>query len=80
MSAIVDPEKRGFIQGYAVAVGVIVRLHDHPSIAADLLQQSGFTLRDFERAGVDEYDLKPVRKLFREMRRPRPATSNTPET
>ena len=53
-----------FICGYAIAVAEIVRLHDKPTIAADVLNASNFTLEDFTAAGLDDYDLDEIKKLF----------------
>lgn len=56
---------KAFICGYAIAVAEIVRMHDEPTIAADVINGSGFKLSDFESAGLDDYDLREIRKLFR---------------
>lgn len=53
-----------FVQGFAVAVAEVARNHDNPTMAADLIAGSGFDLRDFRQC--DSYDLKVIRKLFRE--------------
>lgn len=55
-----------FICGYGIACAEIVRLHDEPTIAADVLNASSFSLSDFEDAGLDDYDLDEIKKLFRE--------------
>jgi hypothetical protein len=67
-------EDRGFAQGIALAVAILARMHDQPTIAADVASEAGYTIADYERAGVDEYDLKVLRKLRRdEARFPRGA-------
>lgn len=69
-------EDRGFIQGIALAVALVSRMHDQPTIAADVAAEAGYTLADYERAGVDEYDLNVLRTLRREEARfPRGARS-----
>lgn len=57
---------KAFLCGYAIAVAEIVRLHDEPTIAADVLNASNFNLDDFAAAGLDNYDLDEIKKLFRE--------------
>lgn len=57
---------KAFLCGYAIACAEIVRLHDEPTIAADVLNASNFNLADFETAGLDDYDLDEINKLFRE--------------
>lgn len=52
-----------FMEGIAVAIADLVRLHDVPSMAADVLAGHGFKLKDF--AGCDDYDMKVIRKLYR---------------
>lgn len=53
-----------FMEGIAIALADLVRLHDQPGMAADVIAGHGFELRDFK--GCDEYDLKIIRKLYRE--------------
>lgn len=53
-----------FICGYGIACAEIVRLHDEPTIAADVVLASNFTLDDFKDAGLDPYDLDEIEKLF----------------
>lgn len=52
-----------FMEGVAIALADLVRLHDQPSMAADVLAGHGFTLADFK--GCEPYDLKVIRKLYR---------------
>ena len=59
-------ESRGFAQGAAVTIAIVARMHDLPTVAADLASEVGLTIDDYVRAGVDEYDLKVLRKLRRE--------------
>lgn len=54
-----------FILGFAVAVASLVRDHDEPVHAASIIAGHGVSLKDFEAAGVEEFDLKPLRALFR---------------
>lgn len=54
-----------FIQGIAYAVAELNRGHDQPTMCRDILNATGFTLRDFERV-VDPYDMKELRKVWRD--------------
>jgi hypothetical protein len=59
-------EEKGFIQGVAWGVALCTRYE----IGADtMLLESGIPLKDFIAAGVIDHDLKPIRKLFREINR-----------
>lgn len=58
------PSQRGFRQGVAYAAALIIRTYGKATIGADLIRQAGFTLRDLEDAGVDEYDLGPIRSAW----------------
>ena len=60
--------ERGFRQGVGYAVAEVVRAHDQPGMAADVASAAGFTYREYTVAGLDEYDLKTLRKLQREER------------
>lgn len=55
---------KAFICGYGIACAEIVRLHDEPTIAADIVLASNFSLQDFETAGLDPYDVDELKKLF----------------
>lgn len=57
---------KAFLCGYAIACAEIVRLHDEPTVAADVLNASNFSLEDFSTAGLDDYDLDEIKKLFRD--------------
>jgi hypothetical protein len=59
-----SPEDRGFTRGVAYAAAQIVRLHNSPVCAADVILESGIPAREF-RAVVDGYDLSAIRRLAR---------------
>ena len=61
-------EKKAFLQGFAVAVGSLVRDHDQPSMAVDIIRGNGVTLMDLENCGAETFDLKHIRKAWRERR------------
>jgi hypothetical protein len=54
---------KGFRQGIGYAVAEVIRSHDNPTIAVDLAGAAGYDYNDFKNAGVDEYDLKTLRKF-----------------
>lgn len=56
-------DDRAFMSGFALAIADLARRHDEPTVAAGLIAGHGFRLKDF--AGVDETDLRVIRKLFR---------------
>lgn len=57
--------ERGWIQGIGYAVAEIVRSHDEPTVAVDVAVAAGYTYRDYQRAGLPEFDLKTLRSLRR---------------
>lgn len=57
---------REFIAGFAAATAEIVRAHDEPTVAADVIARNGLTLQDFQSAKLDDYDMDVIERLFRE--------------
>jgi hypothetical protein len=53
-----------FYQGFAVACATLVRSYDEPSMAKYIMTSNGITLRDLKGAGVEEFDLAPLRKAM----------------
>ena len=54
-----------FMLGFAAAVAALARDCDEPVHAASIISGNGLSLRDFEVAGVEDFDMKPIRALFR---------------
>ena len=52
-----------FMAGIAAAVASVVRQHDEPAIAADVLAGYGLTLDQFK--GIDLFDLDIIKELYR---------------
>lgn len=52
-----------FMAGFAAAVAAVVRQHDEPTVAADAIAGYGLKLENFK--GVDQFDLKVIRELFK---------------
>lgn len=69
--ALKRAEHAGFNAGYAMACANICNLHDKPDIAGDVLSESGITLAQVRALDLTEYDMKPLRALFREIARGR---------
>lgn len=57
-------ERNEFVCGYAAALAALVRLRDMPTVARDIAQCDGLTLRNFKDAGVEEFDLCQIKKAF----------------
>ena len=55
-------EERGFRQGAAIALAILAREYDQPSMAADILLNLGLNIAKLRAAGVEAYDIKPLRR------------------
>lgn len=58
-----------FYQGFAAAVSTLARTHNMPSVAVDVMDCNGVTLRDLFDARVEDFDLDPLRKEWAAQRR-----------
>jgi hypothetical protein len=63
-SSVKAREDAAWTRGLGYAVAQIIRLHDDPVCAADVILESGLSQADFK-AAVDEYDMREIRKLLR---------------
>ncbi len=64
------PEHRAWIQGAAVALGVLGRSgHNEPGVAADIAREMGLTLADFKQARCEPYDLRAFAAELRRLER-----------
>lgn len=54
-----------FLQGYALALGYIMRAHGQGSMVQDAMREHSITLSDLEKAGCDDFDLDPIRDEFK---------------
>jgi hypothetical protein len=77
-----DERQRNFAQGVALACAELVRNHDQPMMAYEILVPCGLgTLTSLKNARVDEYDAKVLRQVIkserprRHFRRPRVSSS-----
>ncbi len=63
-------EHRAWIQGVAVALGVLGRVgHNKPGVAADIAREMGLTLADFKQARCEPYDLRSFAAELRRIER-----------
>jgi hypothetical protein len=53
-------ENDAFYQGFAVVAGSLARDHGQPSMARDIMQCNGVTLRRLRAAKVEPFDLGPL--------------------
>ncbi len=71
-------EHRAWIQGAAVALGILGRAgHDEPGVAADIAREMGLTLADFQQAQCEPYDLRAFAAELRRLEKR--ATAYRPE-
>ena len=65
MKVAMSENDKSFYRGFAVAIGSLAREHGSPSMAVDIMESNGVTLRQLEEAGVEPFDLKPIRAEWR---------------
>lgn len=53
-----------FFEGVIYAACLLVRLHDHPGMAADVIKEVG--LRTWDCSGLEEYEKEMLRVINRE--------------
>lgn len=61
----------GFTQGVAFAAAMICRTYDQPSMAYEIMQAFDVNPDKAKRVGCEEYDLKPLRKMWKQEHKPR---------
>lgn len=57
-------ENDEFLRGFAIALADMNRMHDNPVAVRDTIEGAGLTIADFKKAGVEQYDLRELRKAF----------------
>jgi hypothetical protein len=62
----------------AITCAELCRSYDQPTMAANLIIELGYTLKDLEIAGVDEYDLKELRDELNDIQIRRNIKESTP--
>jgi hypothetical protein len=58
-------ELRSFYAGFAAALASLVRGHDQPSVAKDIMQSEGVTLKHLRSAGIDRDDLRVLTRAVK---------------
>lgn len=58
---------RGVVVGIALACSIAQSSHDCPVILAEVLGATGLNRGKMKTAGVEDYDLKILRPVFREL-------------
>ena len=53
-----------WIRGYAAALAALVRLQNEPRLARSILDADGITLEHLIAAGVEPFDLAPLRRAL----------------
>lgn len=59
---------KGFYAGVALSVAMLSRQWDRPAIAAEIARELGLTPYRASVLGLTEFDMKPLREIFRERR------------
>ena len=59
-----DAKDGEFYCGLAVGLGCLIRDFDQPSMAIDIMKNNGVTFLDLKKAGVEPFDLNPIRKAW----------------
>ena len=54
-----------FAQGVALALADLNRKFDQPAMVADVLEETGLTIKQLRAAGVEEHDLRELKKCLR---------------
>jgi hypothetical protein len=58
-------EETAFRQGVGLALAEVNRMFDQPTIVRSVMDGMGLSLGQLRTAGVDDYDLRELRKAFR---------------
>jgi hypothetical protein len=59
------PDGNSFYQGMAVVLAALVRDHDQPTMARDIMKCNGVTVGHLKKANVDDFDMRHLRRLAR---------------
>jgi hypothetical protein len=61
-------DKKEFNRGFAVAVAMIVRLHDELVLAKDVYKENFMTLAQLKKCGVEDYDIESLKLVIKEIK------------
>ena len=79
VKALREANADAFNHGYLIAISTMLHQHDEPVVAEDALRDSGLTWGKVKKLGLDDFDLKVLRPVFKDMER-KAALSNTGES
>ncbi len=63
--AVWQAEDRGMVLGVGLALAHLIRTFDQPSMAAEINRAFAYNLATYQRAGLEEYDIRELRKAVR---------------
>ena len=66
---VAGAEKRAFAHGYLMAVSTMLHQHGCTVTAEDALRDAGFKWSEVKSLDMDDFDLKVLRPVFRQMER-----------
>jgi hypothetical protein len=58
-------EDRGMVIGVGLALAELIRTFGQPTMASSIARNFAYDLATYRRAGLEEYDLKELRKAIR---------------
>jgi hypothetical protein len=58
-------ERDAWLCGYAAALANVDRQHDQPTIVRNCMDGDGLTVKMLRDAGVEAYDLDPIKKAMK---------------
>lgn len=61
-------EDSSYLHGFAAALGALIRLFDRPALALAIAHADGLDLDNFVQAGVEPFDLEPIKEAFHGLR------------
>ena len=67
MSRKMSDYDRGVIVGVGLACSIIQSAHDNPVLCSEAIAACGLNRAKLKRAGLEDYDLKILRPVFKEL-------------
>ena len=62
---VMTDSDKAFYQGFALAVGFVIRDHHDDSMGLDAMRCNGINYETLKAAGVDPFDLDQIKKAMR---------------
>lgn len=72
-------DDKSFYQGFAMVIAAIIREHNQPTMAVDIMRGCGVTVEQLRAAKVDGYDLRPIGRAVKSETPVRRADSPLPD-